>query len=143
LNLPYLAHIRSSCFEVHFYSFNFQLMARILWLRCRCSPLFIAINGGFSVLFNTRFLMLDKWFVLPEPMLAVKAGAEAFGSMDRVAVQLCRSGKRSALAAEAACKAGPGAIVNVLEGFEGARAEQQQRGKNDGWRFRGLPWLQD
>ena len=65
------------------------------------------------------------------------------GGKDAVALLLCRSGKRSALAAEAAAKAGLGNIFNVLEGFEGEIDAQQQRGKDDGWRFRGLPWIQD
>lgn len=65
------------------------------------------------------------------------------GGKDAVALLLCRSGKRSALAAEAATKAGLGAIFNVLEGFEGDIDQALQRGKSDGWRFRGLPWVQD
>lgn len=65
------------------------------------------------------------------------------GGKDAVALLLCRSGKRSALAAEAASKAGLSHIFNVLEGFEGEIDAQQQRGKADGWRFRGLPWVQD
>ena len=56
---------------------------------------------------------------------------------------LCRSGKRSALAAEAAAKAGFTSVFNVLEGFEGEINESQRRGTADGWRFRGLPWVQD
>jgi rhodanese-related sulfurtransferase len=65
------------------------------------------------------------------------------GGKDAPALLLCRSGKRSAAAAEAAAKAGLTCIFNVLEGFEGEIDEQQQRGKSDGWRFRGLPWVQD
>ncbi|MDO9146164.1 MAG: rhodanese-like domain-containing protein [Hydrogenophaga sp.] len=56
---------------------------------------------------------------------------------------LCRSGKRSVLAAEAAAKAGLHNVFNVLEGFEGEINDQQQRGSSDGWRFHGLPWAQD
>lgn len=56
---------------------------------------------------------------------------------------LCRSGKRSVLAAEAASKAGFANVFNVLEGFEGELDASQQRGKTDGWRFQGLPWSQD
>jgi rhodanese-related sulfurtransferase len=56
---------------------------------------------------------------------------------------LCRSGKRSALAAEAAAKAGFEQVYNVLEGFEGELNAEGQRGHADGWRFRGLPWVQD
>ncbi len=56
---------------------------------------------------------------------------------------LCRSGKRSALAAEAAAKAGLPDVFNVLEGFEGDQDGGQQRGHFNGWRFHGLPWVQD
>ena len=56
---------------------------------------------------------------------------------------LCRSGKRSAAAAEVLAKAGYTNVFNVLEGFEGEIDQQQQRGKADGWRYRGLPWVQD
>lgn len=62
---------------------------------------------------------------------------------DAVVLLLCRSGKRSALAAEVAAKAGFTSVFNVLEGFEGEIDAQQHRGVADGWRFRGLPWVQD
>ena len=52
-------------------------------------------------------------------------------------------GKRSVLAAQAAAQAGFAHVFNVLEGFEGEIDAHQQRGKNDGWRFHGLPWIQD
>lgn len=65
------------------------------------------------------------------------------GGKDVPALLLCRSGKRSAAAAEAAAKAGLTCIFNVLEGFEGEIDAQQQRGHADGWRFHGLPWVQD
>ena len=60
-----------------------------------------------------------------------------------VVLLLCRSGKRSILAAEAATKAGFTQVFNVLEGFEGELDEQHQRGHADGWRFHQLPWTQD
>jgi rhodanese-related sulfurtransferase len=56
---------------------------------------------------------------------------------------LCRSGKRSALAAQAATAAGFTRVFNILEGFEGELDEAQHRGGQDGWRFHGLPWVQD
>jgi rhodanese-related sulfurtransferase len=65
------------------------------------------------------------------------------GGKERIAVLLCRSGKRSALAAEAATKAGAAFVFNVLEGFEGDLDEQYQRGRINGWRLHGLPWIQD
>lgn len=56
---------------------------------------------------------------------------------------LCRSGKRSALAAEAVAKAGHTLVFNVLEGFEGEINPNGHRGTEDGWRFHQLPWVQD
>lgn len=68
---------------------------------------------------------------------------EAKVRKDEVVLLLCRSGKRSALAAEAAAKAGFQQVFNVLEGFEGEIDAAGQRGKSGGWRFHGLPWVQD
>ena len=62
---------------------------------------------------------------------------------DAVVLLLCRSGKRSALAAEAATKAGFTRVFNVTGGFEGELNDKQQRGSQDGWRYEGLPWVQD
>ena len=57
------------------------------------------------------------------------------------AVLLCRSGVRSIAAAKRATELGLTAY-NILEGFEGDPDENGQRGKQGGWRFRGLPWRQ-
>jgi rhodanese-related sulfurtransferase len=65
------------------------------------------------------------------------------GGKDKIVLLLCRSGKRSALAAEAATKAGAPLVFNILEGFEGDLDDHQQRGHVNGWRLRGLPWVQD
>lgn len=67
---------------------------------------------------------------------------EAKTGKDAVVLLLCRSGNRSALAAEAATKAGLAHVYNVQEGFEGDLDEQQRRGGLGGWRFHGLPWSQ-
>jgi rhodanese-related sulfurtransferase len=56
---------------------------------------------------------------------------------------LCRSGKRSAAAADFAARAGLGEVYNVLEGFEGDLDASGQRGHFNGWRFHALPWVQD
>ena len=68
---------------------------------------------------------------------------EAKIGKDTAILFLCRSAKRSALAAEVAANAGYRYAFNVLEGFEGEIDEHKHRGVNDGWRFRGLPWVQD
>lgn len=68
---------------------------------------------------------------------------EARIGRDEVILLLCRSGKRSAAAAEAATRAGFPHVFNVLEGFEGDLDEAQRRGGFNGWRHAGLPWVQD
>lgn len=68
---------------------------------------------------------------------------EGKAGKDDVVLLLCRSGKRSAAAAEAATKAGFKHVFNVLEGFEGDLDEQQRRGSFNGWRHAELPWIQD
>lgn len=65
------------------------------------------------------------------------------GGKDAVLLLICRSGKRSVYAAEAATAAGFRHAFNVTEGFEGEIDAQRQRGRLDGWRWRGLPWAQD
>ena len=68
---------------------------------------------------------------------------EAKVDKDAVVLLLCRSGKRSALAAEAATRIGFTSAFNVTEGFEGELDEQHRRGALGGWRVRGLQWVQD
>jgi len=68
---------------------------------------------------------------------------EAKAGKNDVLLLLCRSGKRSAAAAEVATKAGFKNVFNILEGFEGDLDEQQRRGVFNGWRHAGLPWIQD
>ena len=68
---------------------------------------------------------------------------EAKVGKDATILLLCRSGKRSAKAAEAASKVGFANVFNVLDGFEGNLDAQQHRGGQDGWRYNRLPWVQD
>jgi rhodanese-related sulfurtransferase len=56
---------------------------------------------------------------------------------------LCRSGSRSAVAAEALSKAGFENCYNVAEGFEGSRDAEGHRGTKGGWKAAGLPWVQN
>lgn len=68
---------------------------------------------------------------------------EARVKKDQLVLLLCRSGNRSAYAAEAAHKAGFQHIYNILEGFEGDLNDAKQRGQFNGWRHHHLPWVQD
>jgi rhodanese-related sulfurtransferase len=55
---------------------------------------------------------------------------------------LCRSGGRSAAAAQAATELGYTLAINVLEGFEGDLDAAAHRNSVGGWRKAGLPWVQ-
>ncbi|MBF0310076.1 MAG: rhodanese-like domain-containing protein [Magnetococcales bacterium] len=57
-------------------------------------------------------------------------------------VLICRSGHRSIDAGNALMDAGFIRVYNVLEGFEGDRDGSHHRSSLNGWRFRGLPWVQ-
>jgi rhodanese-related sulfurtransferase len=56
---------------------------------------------------------------------------------------ICRSGQRSAYAAQALAAAGFENCYNVAEGFEGDRDEQGHRATVGGWKTAGLPWVQN
>jgi rhodanese-related sulfurtransferase len=55
---------------------------------------------------------------------------------------LCRSGARSAAAAAAMTAAGFNRCFNVAAGFEGDLDAQKHRGRANGWKVDGLPWVQ-
>lgn len=61
---------------------------------------------------------------------------------DQTVLLICRSGHRSIDAGNALLEAGFTTVYNVLEGFEGDRDENHHRSSVNGWRFRGLPWIQ-
>ena len=62
---------------------------------------------------------------------------------DKIILLLCRSGKRSAAAANVAFNAGFENIYNIEQGFEGDLDEDNHRGAFNGWRFHQLPWRQE
>lgn len=55
---------------------------------------------------------------------------------------ICRSGARSSSAATALTAAGYTNCWNVAQGFEGDKNAEGHRGKNNGWKAAGLPWVQ-
>ncbi|MEO5370154.1 MAG: rhodanese-like domain-containing protein [Magnetococcus sp. DMHC-1] len=61
---------------------------------------------------------------------------------DQTLVLICRSGHRSIDAGNTLLENGFTSVYNVLEGFEGDRDAQHHRSSVNGWRFRGLPWVQ-
>jgi rhodanese-related sulfurtransferase len=68
---------------------------------------------------------------------------EGKAQKSEVLLFFCRSGSRSIAAAEAATRGQFQHAFNVVEGFEGELDAARRRGTQGGWRYRGLPWIQD
>lgn len=85
-----------------------------------------------------------EWMRYPELDINPNFVAQLSRQVDKEALVMfiCRSGQRSNYAATAATEAGYSDCYNVLEGFEGDRDANDQRGKLGGWRLAGLPWYQ-
>ncbi len=80
------------------------------------------------------------WEINPEFVPQVKRLAG--DGLDRPVVLICRSGHRSAEAAQVLEAAGFAEVINVLHGFEGERDASHHRNTLSGWRVDGLPWEQ-
>lgn len=79
-----------------------------------------------------------NWAINPDFVAHVKKAA----STNRPVILICRSGNRSASAAETLEANGFSEVYNVLHGFEGDLNEAHQRNSLNGWRHEGLPWEQ-
>lgn len=85
------------------------------------------------------------WQAFPDFTLRVLARLRELGHAEPEAVPLycmCRSGARSGAAAEVLVQSGFREVYNIEEGFEGARDSAGHRSSVNGWRARGLPWIQ-
>ncbi len=67
---------------------------------------------------------------------------DAVPEKDTPILFLCRSGQRSAAAAKAMTALGYARCYNIAEGFEGDKDGAGHRGTVNGWKVRGLPWVQ-
>ena len=96
-----------------------------------------------------RPLLKEEWQRFPgataNPTFADAAARklEAAGiGHDAPVLCICRSGQRSAAAAEALTQRGYGRCFNVAGGFEGPLSAAGQRGTTAGWKAASLPWRQ-
>lgn len=90
-------------------------------------------------------LVLVEWQVFPTMDVNgsfVDAVAAAAPDKSAPIYFLCRSGARSKSAAIAMTQAGYSECYNIAQGFEGPHDAEQHRGSTDGWKARGLPWIQ-
>jgi rhodanese-related sulfurtransferase len=91
-------------------------------------------------------LVRVSWQVFPTMEINprfVEMVKDAGVTPDMQVLCLCRSGARSAHAAQALTAAGFGNCYNIAEGFEGHRDMEGHRATLNGWKFLGLPWVQN
>ena len=90
-------------------------------------------------------LVLVPWQMFPtmQPNEGFAEQIQAQGvTPDKTVLFICRSGGRSAAAAQAMTAVGYANCYNVLGGFEGPHDAERHRGTVDGWKAKGLPWTQ-
>ncbi len=89
--------------------------------------------------------VLISWQIYPSMQINSEFVAmmqqQGIGTTDPVYF-LCRSGVRSRAAAEKATAEGYQACYNIAGGFEGDRDQNNHRGRLNGWKAAGLPWIQ-
>jgi rhodanese-related sulfurtransferase len=85
-----------------------------------------------------------EWATYPgmKPNPHFLASLEQQVDKESLVMFLCRSGARSHNAAVTAEQAGFNEVYNIVEGFEGDKDKSEQRNKLNGWRAKGLPWVQ-
>ncbi len=96
----------------------------------------------------SRTAILVEWQHFP-PGSNANFVAEATGALERAGYPkgtalffLCRSGSRSRAAAIVLTAAGYGPCFNIQDGFEGGLDAARHRGRSEGWKALGLPWVQ-
>jgi rhodanese-related sulfurtransferase len=95
------------------------------------APLLVELQSFPGMALNPRFVDLAD-------AALKKAGA----GTDSPVLCLCRSGARSRQAAMALTEAGYKAAYNIASGFEGDPDAERHRGRRNGWKTAGLPWVQ-
>jgi rhodanese-related sulfurtransferase len=110
--------------------------SRLIDVRSRAELDLVGLIPGAA---HVEWMSYPGWHPNPHFLSQLKQSVDS----EALALFICRNGQRSHRAAEAATLAGYRDCYNVLEGFEGDLDKQTgQRGKQAGWKSRGLPWRQ-
>jgi len=96
---------------------------------------------------NIPWKEAPAWTINPDfAGMVRKALQSRYGSDKNIeslpVMTICRSGKRSLVAAEELARNGFKEVYNVEQGFEGDRDGAKHRNTINGWRFHNLPWEQ-
>lgn len=89
---------------------------------------------------RTHTISLMTYPGMRENPLFIKTINDIFKDKNAPLLFLCKTGGRSAMAAEYAASLGYTAAFNIAQGFEGAANEAGLRNHINGWRAEGLPW---
>jgi rhodanese-related sulfurtransferase len=99
----------------------------------------IELNGALPGAVHVEWQSWPGW--VPNPHFLVQLAQAT--DPESLLFFICRSGHRSYRAAAACTAAGRGNCYNVLEGFEGdLNKATGHRNELNGWKYRGLPWVQ-
>ncbi len=105
---------------------------------------------------NIPYMKLSEWYAWDDkkqefkmelndqflPKIKERLAAKGLNENDRI-IFICRSGSRSAAAANLLAKAGYKNVYTVVDGYEGDKAKDgTQKGQRvvNGWKNNGLPW---
>jgi rhodanese-related sulfurtransferase len=95
--------------------------------------------GGIPGVVLVEWMTYPGWHPNPHFLSQLKQSVNP----EALTLFICRNGQRSHRAAEAATLAGYRDCYNVLEGFEGdLNPASGHRSEMNGWKARGLPWIQ-
>lgn len=110
--------------------------ARLVDVRSQAELDFV---GRISQAHHIEWARYPGW--TPNPDFTTQLEAQV--DREALVMFICRSGARSHKAAAKAGEAGFAEAYNVAEGFEGDVDPQTgQRGRTNGWKAAGLPWMQ-
>jgi rhodanese-related sulfurtransferase len=123
--------VRTSA-EVTFLGMPLQADANVPYMKEPDFPDWDGVKGTFKLEPNPDFL----------PEVRRRLGAKGLGPNDTI-VLICRSGDRSAAAANLLAEAGFKNVYSVVDGFEGDLATDGPKAGQrvvNGWKNAGLPW---
>jgi len=110
--------------------------ARLIDVRSRAE---LELNGTIPGAIHVEWQSWPGWVLNPHFLVQLRQAVDP----EALLLFICRSGHRSHRAAIAANEAGLMNCFNVLEGFEGDLDKATgHRNEVNGWKHRGLPWIQ-
>lgn len=99
----------------------------------------LEFNGSIRDAVHVEWQAWPGWVHNPHFLVQLENAADP----EALLLFICRNGHRSHLAAAICTEAGRGNCYNVLEGFDGdLNKASGHRNEINGWKHRGLPWIQ-